>query len=86
MRSDQLHLQYFEWLHMYFAETCLIFGNSNSVGFYDRFARLMWLVVAKCLDYPRQWIIQHLDDLCVLGPEDGVKVKAFYEMYRRFCA
>ena len=86
VRHDQLNFQYFKWLHMYFVEKCLIFGNSNSVGLYDRFARLMWVVVATILNYPRAWIIQHLDDLCVIGPSDGVKIKAFYKMYTQFCA
>ena len=64
VKRNQLHLQYFEWMKKYFVESCLIFGNANSVGVYDRFKRLVWLAVRTILDYPRQWIIQYLDELC----------------------
>ena len=80
-----LRYQWFMWLAMYFVELCLVFGNVSSVGIYDRLARLMWLIVATLLSYPRFLIIQHLDDLCIVGRGDDGKVEQFYYKYLEVC-
>ena len=73
------------WLSKYFVDLCLVFGCVSSVGIYDRLARLMWLIVAALLFYPRFLVIQHLDDLCMVGRGDDGRVEEFYDKYVEFC-
>jgi hypothetical protein len=42
---EDVELQYFHWLGMYFAELCLIFGASSSAGIFDRVAKLVLQIV-----------------------------------------
>ena len=80
-----LRYQWFMWLSMYFVELCLVFGCVSSVGLYDRLARLMWLIVAALTNYPHFLVIQHLDDLCMVGRGNDGKVEQFYEKYLEVC-
>ena len=79
--QKQLRYQWFSWLGKFFVELCLVFGYVSSVGIYDRLARLMWLIVAALLTYPRFLVIQHLDDLCMVGWGDDGRLEEFYAKY-----
>ena len=82
--ARQRQLQWFLWLGKYFFERCLIFGTISSVGLYDRFARLIVLIAVGFLSYPSRLVIQHLDDVCVIGKEG--MVNKFYDTYREICS
>ena len=84
--QNQLCYQWFRWLQMFFVELCLIFGCISSVGLYDRLARMMWLIVACVLSYPMDLIVQHLDDLCMIGNgEDGRLEQIFGGLFNYWC-
>ena len=68
----------------YFYERCLIFGTISSVGIYDRFARLIVIITVGLLCYPRYLILQHLDDVCMIG--SNKMVNEFYETYNEICS
>lgn len=57
-----VELQWFSWLDMYFAELCLVFGGVSSVGLYDRFAKVVKLLVIAVAEFPKDMLEQHLDD------------------------
>ncbi len=53
VREEDIPLQYFEWLGMYFAETSLVFGAASSPGIYDRLAKFVLDIVLKLSGFPR---------------------------------
>ena len=56
----------------------------SSVGLFDRGARVMvWLAVL--LSGFQWWLcVQHLDDLCAVGPAFDNSLDVFYEKYFSF--
>ena len=64
-------LQWFSWLGKYFAELCLIFGGTSSVGLYDRLAKLVCLLVRKVAQFPADMMEQHLDDNFGAAPAES---------------
>ena len=60
--DDDIALQWFSWLGKYFAELCLIFGTTSSVGLYDRLAKVVCLLVRTISRFPEDMMEQHLDD------------------------
>ena len=54
------------------------------MGIYDRFARLIVLIVVGLLCCPRKLIVQHLDDVCMIGSEK--MVREFYDTYKEVCS
>ena len=48
MREKELRYNWIKWLDRYFVELCLVFGNRNSVGLYDRGAKvLIWIALRE---------------------------------------
>ena len=85
VQQKQLCYQWFCWMNRYFCELCLIFGNVSSVGIFNRMARLMILLAVLLTDFPSFLAIQHLDDLCAIGSQDGVMIWRFYRQYQDVC-
>ena len=85
VQQKQLRYQWFMWLQKYFLELCLIFGCVSSVGLYDRLARLIWMIAAAIEMYPYFLIIQHLDDLIMIGRGDDGRVQKVYQRYLDVC-
>ena len=83
--EKKLRYQWFAWLGPFFCELCLIFGNISSVGLFDRLARVLVRIAVSLADFPPFLAIQHLDDLCAVGPKDGVQVNHFYTKYLEVC-
>jgi hypothetical protein len=86
VREEDVKLQYFSRLGMAFAELCLVFGTSSSVGIYDRAAKVVLDVVIKISGFPRELVCQHLDDVCAAGPAGGSALVKFHETYRKVAA
>ena len=84
--EKQLRYQWFEWLGKFFCELCLIFGNVSSVGLFDRLARMLVRIAVSLAGFPAFLAIQHLDDLCAIGPRDGIQINRLYSKYLRVCA
>jgi hypothetical protein len=82
VREEDVKLQYFSWLGMSFVELCLVFGTSSSVGLYDQVAKLVLEVVLRISKFPREWVCQHLDDVCAAAPEDSPELDRFHKTYR----
>jgi hypothetical protein len=83
VRAQDVGLQYFMWLGKGFAELCLVFGTSSSVGIYDRAAKLVLELVLKVSGFPCAWVCQHLDDVCAAGPAGGSELAKFHAVYRK---
>jgi len=81
--GEDLDLQWFEWLGMGFQELCLIFGTSSSVGIYDRVAKLVLAIVLAICKFPREWVCQHLDDVCAAAPASSDLLRQFENTYRK---
>jgi len=81
--SSGLDLQWFEWLGMAFQELCLIFGTSSSVGIYDKVAKLILAIVLAICRFPREWVCQHLDDVCAAAPAGSNLLQSFENTYRK---
>jgi hypothetical protein len=86
VRMKDVKLQYFTWLGMGFAELCLVFGTSSSVGIYDRAAKLVLDLALKVSGFPREWVCQHLDDVCAAAPAGGNLLAGFHKTYRAVAA
>jgi hypothetical protein len=82
VREEDLNLQWFSWLGVYFAELCLIFGATSSVGIYDRAAKVVLDIVLRISKFPRQLVCQHLDDVCAAAPEGSAGLGVFEKTYR----
>ena len=66
VRKDDLPLQYFMWLGMFFLELCLIFGCCSSVGLFDRLAKVILSVVLALAQFPADQVCQHLDVIMII--------------------
>jgi hypothetical protein len=64
VRGEDVKLQYFTWLGKAFAELCLVFGTSSSVGIYDRAAKVVLDIAVKISGFPKEMVYQHLDYVC----------------------
>jgi hypothetical protein len=82
VREEDLHLQWFEWLGMYFVELCLVFGTASSVGIFDRLAKVFLDLVLRWSKFPREWVCQHLDDVCAAAPAASQCLEEFEKVYR----
>ena len=78
---EDIELQFFFWLGMYFAELCLIFGASSSAGIYDRLAKLILSLVLAISKFPKDMVCQHLDDVVAAAPEDCSSIYNFDKTY-----
>ena len=85
-REVDIVLQWFTWLGMGFAELCLIFGTSSSVGIYDRAAKVVLEIVIRISKFPRDWVVQHLDDVCGAAPARSPALANFESVYRKVAA
>ena len=83
VRPEDLPLQWFSWLGVYFAELCLIFGTSSSVGIYDRCAKVVLEIVLRLSRFPAHLVCQHLDDVCAAGPAGSEMLTEFCDTYRK---
>ena len=81
VRAEDIDLQWFMWLGKGFAELCLIFGTSSSVGIYDRAAKLVLWIVLKISSFPASLVCQHLDDICAAA-SSVAELQKFEEAYR----
>ena len=82
VRKEDLGLQWFSWLGAYFAELCLIFGTSSSVGIYDRAAKTVLEVVLRISRFPEELVCQHLDDVCAAAAAGSAELSVFSKTYR----
>ena len=72
--------QFFEWCGKYFAELCLVFGGSSSVGLYDRLAKVFKYSATQLSMIPGDQVQQIIDD--VVGCGTKRQVNSFYHKYR----
>ena len=85
VREKDLRYQWLSLLGMFFLELCLIFGCVSSVGLYDRAARLVVMLAVAWSGFPWWSAVQHLDDLCAVGPPGDGILKELYETYLWIC-
>ena len=78
---EDVCLQYFSWLGMFFAELCLIFGASSSAGIFDRTAKLVIAIVIILSVFPKDMVCQHLDDTVAAAPKDSNSIFEFDQMF-----
>ena len=81
--SADLPLQWFEWAGMCFAELCLVFGSASSAGIYDRLAKVVLHCVLHSSGFPKDWTIQHLDDVCAAAPAGSPALQVFDDHFQR---
>ena len=86
VKEDNLRYNWFRWLNKYFVELCLVFGCVSSVGLYDRGNRVLVWIALRESGFPVFLAIQHLDDLCAVGPSNKPWVHNFYRVYCQLCA
>ena len=80
--SEDINLQFFSWLGLFFAELCLIFGCSSSVGIYDRAAKVVLAIVLAVAFFPSDMVCQHLDDVVAAAPSNCDSIYKFDESYK----
>ena len=83
---EDTDLQYFEWLGACFKELSLVFGGASSAGIFDRLAKVVLHIVVTRANFPRDWLIQHLDDVCASCPANSPQLAAFDEEFSRVAA
>jgi hypothetical protein len=82
VRTEDLPLQFFNWLGMDFVELKLVFGSRSSAGIYDRLAKLvLWLVLAYSR-FPPEMVAQYLDDVCGAAPSSCNSINRLETAYR----
>lgn len=86
VREEDLNLQWFEWLGKYFVELCLVFGTASSVGLFDRLAKVFLDLVLRWSKFPKEWVCQHLDDVCAAAPAASQSLEEFEKAYRELAA
>ena len=79
MASD-VRQQFFKWMGKYFAELCLTFGGSSSVGLFDRLAKVFRFIATKLSKIPAKQVRQIIDD--VVGCGTKAEVLDFYGKYK----
>jgi len=83
VRPEDIRLQWFSWLGKGFAELCLIFGTSSSVGIYDRAAKVVLQIVLKLSKFSPELVCQHLDDVCAASSAGTMDLEHFESTYRK---
>ena len=86
VRKQDVDLQWFMWLGLFFVELCLIFGTSSSVGIYDRVAKVVLAIALLVARFPEDLVCQHLDDVCAAGPADTGALEGFEKAYKGVAA
>ena len=71
------NLQWFSWAGMAFKELCLIFGCASSAGLFDRLAKAVLHIVLVKADFPKNMVVQHLDDCCAAAPHHSDALSVF---------
>ena len=79
MTSD-VRQQFFYWMGKYFAELCLTFGGSSSVGLFDRLAKVFRFIATKLSTILAKHVRQVIDDVVGCGTKE--EVLDFYKKYR----
>ena len=83
-KEDQLY-QWFSVLGKFFVELCLTFGSKSSPGIYNRGARLPIVIARRMTNFSARCSLQHLDDLCSVGPGSDDRLERFYRCYWKVC-
>ncbi len=86
VREDDIHLQHFQWLGMDFIELMLVFGATSSAGLYDRLAKTVLDFAIRLAHFPRDMVIQYLDDCCAAAPQGCPSLNRFEKAYRDLAA
>ena len=86
VRKEDINLQWFSWLGLFFVELCLIFGTVSSVGIYDRLAKVVLELVLRMSGFPAELVCQHLDDVCAAAAAGSPQLGVFVAMYRKVAA
>jgi hypothetical protein len=74
VREEDQVLQWFCWGGKYFKELQLVFGGASSAGIYDRAAKVVLDIALNASKFRRQWVCQHLDDVCATAPSKAALV------------
>jgi len=77
VRPQDVDLQWFSWLGMYFKELCLIFGCVSSAGIFDRVAKVILFIVIKESGMDPALVCQHLDDIVAAAPANSTMLECF---------
>ena len=80
VQEADVRQQFFCWGGRLFAELCLVFGGSSSVGLYDRLAKVFMFVAIVLSKMPENQVAQIIDDVVACGTEE--EVVRFYSIYR----
>ena len=70
VRKEDVQLQFFYWLGMYFAELCLVFGAVSSAGLYDRLAKVVFYIAIVLSGIPPHLVCQYIDDVVGVPQQD----------------
>jgi hypothetical protein len=70
-------LQWFSWGGKYFKELALIFGGSSSAGIFDDGAKVVLDLVCRKAQFPKEFVCQHLDDVCAAAADSSDAVHRF---------
>ena len=83
VNPEDVNLQWFEWLGMYFCKLSLIFGAVSSVGIFDRLAKIVLEIVLQRSSFPASLVSQHLDDCCAAAPAGDTAIFRFDNEYTK---
>jgi hypothetical protein len=86
VRTEDLPLQYFNWLGKDFIELMLVFGARSSAGIYDRLAKFVLLLTLAYSRFPRRLVCQYLDDICAASAAGSDNLATFETAYRAVAA
>ena len=78
--SSDVRQQFFKWMGKYFAELCLTFGGSSSVGLFDRLAKVFRFIATQLSKILPKHVRQIIDDVVGCGTKE--EVLDFYGKYR----
>jgi hypothetical protein len=82
VRSEDIVLQYINWLGKDFVELMLVFGAKSSAGIYDRLAKFVLLLVLAYSRFPRKQVCQYLDDVCAAAAAGSNTLHKFQQAYK----
>ena len=80
VQEGDIRQQFFCWAGRWFAELCLVFGGSSSVGLFDRLAKVFKFVATVLSEMPENQVAQIIDDVVACGTIK--EVTHFYNTYR----
>ena len=81
VQEGDIRQQFFCWAGRWFAELCLVFGGSSSVGLFDRLAKVFRFVATVLSKMPENQVAQIIDDVVACGTKQ--EVTHFYNTYRK---